>query len=55
MSHAAIPEPERIKRGISASLLRLSAGIEAVDDLLNDFRQALAACENIRPDKEGIQ
>lgn len=53
MSHAAIPERERIKRGISASLLRLSAGIEAGDDLILDFSQALAACENKMPNKEG--
>jgi cystathionine beta-lyase len=53
MSHAAIPERERIKRGISASLLRLSAGIEAGDDLILDFRQALEACENKMPNKEG--
>ena len=41
MSHAAMPEAEREKRGISASLLRLSVGIEDAEDLIKDFRQAI--------------
>lgn len=42
MSHAAMPSEERQKRGISDSLLRLSVGLENVDDLIADFKQALA-------------
>lgn len=41
MSHAAMPEAERIKRGISNSLLRLSVGLENTDDLIKDFSDAL--------------
>ncbi|MDQ0217651.1 cystathionine beta-lyase MetC [Peribacillus cavernae] len=41
MSHAAMPADEREKRGISGGLLRLSAGLENPDDLINDFAQAL--------------
>lgn len=41
MSHAAMPKEERIKRGITDGLLRLSVGIEHVDDLIADFDQAL--------------
>ncbi|QFT87312.1 Cystathionine beta-lyase MetC [Bacillus sp. THAF10] len=41
MSHAAMPEEERQKRGISDSLLRLSVGLESADDLIADFDQAL--------------
>lgn len=40
MSHAAIPEEERTKRGITDGLLRLSVGLENVDDLIADFQQA---------------
>lgn len=41
MSHAAIPQQEREKRGITDGLLRLSVGLEHVDDLIQDITQAL--------------
>jgi cystathionine beta-lyase/cystathionine gamma-synthase len=41
MTHASIPEDERKKRGINDYLLRLSVGIEDVDDLLADLADAL--------------
>ncbi len=40
MSHAAMPEKERDKRGITGGLLRLSVGLESPDDLIRDFEQA---------------
>ncbi|MBC6168062.1 methionine biosynthesis PLP-dependent protein, partial [Listeria booriae] len=42
MSHAAIPEAERLKLGITPGLLRFSVGLEDVDDIIQDFQQALA-------------
>jgi len=41
MTHASIPEPERLRIGITDSLIRLSVGIEDVNDLLEDVKQAL--------------
>jgi cystathionine beta-lyase len=41
MSHASIPESERLKIGITDSLIRLSVGIEDINDLLEDVKQAL--------------
>jgi cystathionine gamma-synthase len=41
MTHSSIPRPEREKVGIYDGLVRLSVGIEAVEDLLADLRQAL--------------
>ena len=41
MTHASIPEPERLKIGITDSLIRLSVGIEDIDDLIQDLEQAL--------------
>jgi cystathionine beta-lyase len=41
MSHAAMPLEEREQRGITNSLLRLSVGLENVDDLIKDFSEAL--------------
>ncbi|HVC41828.1 MAG TPA: cystathionine gamma-synthase [Candidatus Saccharimonadales bacterium] len=42
MTHASIPEEIRNRVGVSDGLLRLSVGIEDVDDLLADLEQALA-------------
>lgn len=41
MTHASIPREERLKNGLSDSLIRLSVGIEDVDDLKEDLRQAI--------------
>ncbi len=41
MTHASIPEPERLKIGITDSLIRLSVGIEDIDDLLGDLERVL--------------
>lgn len=43
MTHASIPKELREKRGISDSLVRLSVGIENVEDLLIDLRKAFEA------------
>ncbi|MDB5140985.1 MAG: metC 1 [Mucilaginibacter sp.] len=42
MTHASIPKEEREKVGVVDNLLRLSVGVEDVDDLLEDLKQALA-------------
>ena len=41
MTHASMPENEREARGITGGLVRLSVGIEDVEDLLEDLRRAL--------------
>lgn len=41
-THADVPIEVRIKLGISDCLLRLSVGIEDVDDIIRDLKQALA-------------
>ncbi len=41
MTHASIPEPQRRQLGIFDNLVRLSIGIEDVDDLRRDLEQAL--------------
>ena len=45
MSHAALSQEARDKRGISNSLLRLSVGLENVNDLISDFENALSYVE----------
>jgi len=41
MTHASIPREERIKNGLSDSLIRLSIGIEDADDLISDLQKAI--------------
>lgn len=41
MSHACISEKDRLKQGITDGLVRLSVGIENVDDLINDIENTL--------------
>jgi len=41
MTHASIPKEERIKNGLSDTLIRLSVGIEDIEDLIADLEQAL--------------
>jgi cystathionine gamma-lyase len=42
MTHASIPKEERERVGVVDNLLRLSVGIEHIDDLISDLKQALA-------------
>lgn len=41
MTHASIPREERIKNGLTDSLIRLSVGVEDVEDLIEDLKTAL--------------
>ena len=41
MTHASVPKEVREQNGISDTLIRVSAGIEDTEDLVEDFRQAL--------------
>jgi len=45
MTHASIPKAEREKVGVTDSLIRLSVGIEDIEDLLADIDQVLAAVQ----------
>jgi cystathionine gamma-lyase len=42
MTHGSIPKAEREKAGVVDNLLRLSVGVEDIDDLLEDLKQALS-------------
>jgi cystathionine beta-lyase/cystathionine gamma-synthase len=41
MTHASIPKAEREKAGLKDSLIRLSVGVEEVEDLIEDLKQAI--------------
>lgn len=48
MTHGSIPKEERERRGLTDRLLRLSVGIEDVDDLIGDLRDALTAAPRLK-------
>ena len=47
MTHGSIPKEDRERRGVTDGLLRLSVGIEDIEDLLDDLRSGLLAVERV--------
>jgi cystathionine beta-lyase/cystathionine gamma-synthase len=45
MTHGSVPHERKVELGITADLLRLSVGIEGIDDIIDDLREALDATE----------
>lgn len=43
MTHASVPEDQRKALGITETLIRLSVGLEEVEDLVGDLKNALKA------------
>lgn len=43
MTHASVPEEQRKQLGITDNLIRLSVGLESVQDLIDDLDYALKA------------
>lgn len=46
MTHAMIPRPERLAGGLADGLVRISVGLEDIDDLLEDLTQAMDGCDD---------
>lgn len=46
MTHAMVPREVRLAGGLDDGLVRLSVGLEDVDDLLEDLMQALDGCDD---------
>lgn len=42
MTHASVPKADRVKNGVTDGLVRISVGIEDVEDIIADLQQALA-------------
>ncbi|XP_073835152.1 cystathionine gamma-lyase [Musca autumnalis] len=47
MTHASVPAEDRKKLGITDSLIRLSVGLEDVEDLIDDLSNALKAAQSV--------
>ena len=52
MTHASIPAAERRAAGLADGLVRLSVGIEDVDDLIADLEQAFARVRGQRGSRQ---
>jgi cysteine-S-conjugate beta-lyase len=52
MTHKSIPQEKRIAAGVANSLIRLSVGLEDVEDLKKDLQQALANVKTIKNNYE---
>ncbi len=52
MSHASIPEHLRQQKQIPRDLVRVSVGIEAIEDLVADLEQSLAAAQAMQSDQK---
>jgi O-acetylhomoserine (thiol)-lyase len=50
-THQQLTSEEQISAGVNPSLLRVSVGIEHIDDIKNDFQQAFAAVKKINKEK----
>jgi cystathionine beta-lyase/cystathionine gamma-synthase len=48
MTHASIPAAVRKEQGLADGLVRLSVGVEHVDDLIEDCRQAIALATAVK-------
>lgn len=47
MTHASVPEDQRKVLGISDNLIRLSVGLEDIEDLIADLESALDESQKI--------
>lgn len=48
MTHASVPPEQRVELGITDTLIRLSVGLEDVEDLIADIDQALRIAAKIK-------
>ena len=51
-THEQLSEQERLDTGVTEDMVRISVGIEHIDDIIHDFEQSFAASSAARPDAE---
>ena len=49
-THEQLEEQERIDSGVTEDAIRISVGIEHIDDIIRDFKQSFTASEASKPD-----
>lgn len=45
MTHASVPAEKKAQLGITENLIRLSVGLESIEDIIEDIQQALKASQ----------
>ena len=51
-THEQLEEQERLDSGVTPDMIRISVGIEHIDDIIHDFEQSFAASSAAQPDAE---
>ena len=51
-THEQLTEQERLDSGVTEDMVRISVGIEHIDDIIHDFEQSLAASTAASADAE---
>jgi len=52
-THEQLSDQEKIDSGVTEDLIRISVGIEHIDDIIHDFDQSFKASEATKTDGEG--
>ena len=52
-THEQLSEEERVDSGVTEDMIRLSVGLEHMDDIIHDFEQSFAASEAAKPEAGG--
>jgi O-acetylhomoserine/O-acetylserine sulfhydrylase len=51
-THEQLSEQERLDSGVTEDMIRISVGIEHIDDIIHDFEQSFAASDAVKADGE---
>jgi hypothetical protein len=54
-THEQLDEQERIDSGVTPDMIRISVGIEHIDDIIHDFEQSFTASSAAQPDAEATK
>lgn len=49
-THEQLTDQERLDSGVTEDMIRISVGIEHIDDIIHDFEQSFAASDAAKPD-----
>jgi O-acetylhomoserine/O-acetylserine sulfhydrylase len=52
-THEQLSEQERLDSGVTDDMIRISVGVEHIDDIIHDFEQSFAASDASKSDAKG--
>jgi O-acetylhomoserine/O-acetylserine sulfhydrylase len=53
-THEQLSEQERLDSGVTEDMIRISVGIEHIDDIIHDFEQSFAASNAVKADGKAV-